>query len=384
MKKTSIILLIIVALLISGCSDNAGAILYEIENEKKIEDGSLSNSLSIASMEGDGTYLYIAAGEVYRRDYAGAEEWEKTTHPGPRSTYAGKIAVFSGTLIVINTTEDSDSRMFASETNGDSWSVDTGVTLTGKTNTSETPKNLISTEGRVFILTEIQDSAEKETGFESVPQHRLYEVTAAGVDDIALTDITDSLTAPEAYNRINPIVDIAIDGSNELWAITAAGLFTTAASAGTDLPSGSSNQFKTGIHYSQIDGNLYIASHNDSYGYVYRLNTGVWEKVNDSGLKFPTDFADITVYDETDPKNAMTLGCSSGYYEMVETSSGSGVLGSIASPEETADDNYDKTDFSAATVYCVKSFLTGAEYETFGLTAIEGLWFNDHLSWELE
>lgn len=100
--------IITITVFILSCTESSNAIFYTLENETKVVDNSLNNTLTVVSLVRDGTNYYAAAGSIFYRAASGAADttWKPANLSGVTDTSGAKM--LCNKLVVFN------SRYFAS------------------------------------------------------------------------------------------------------------------------------------------------------------------------------------------------------------------------------------------------------------------------------
>ncbi len=127
MKKSGILKIFLITLMISAnaliiisCNQSDIGIFYGIENEEKIVDRSLPNSLTIGAMDKLGSTLYIAAGKVYKKASGTNNEWAKCSTPSGYDLCTS-LTVFGGNIYAVWFNKDSANTAFLRSADGNSW-----------------------------------------------------------------------------------------------------------------------------------------------------------------------------------------------------------------------------------------------------------------------
>ena len=365
------VLTLILLFLVSGCYESGLGIFYSLEIERKLEDYSLENNLTIGAMAKAGSNYYVAASTVYRRGDT-ETNWEAISPPDGFNL-STSLAELNGSIYACYyNAAGTEFALF--KLSGDTW---TEVTDTDVANAAKVQKIDDGSGNEYLIVSNRVSSTEYSYWYSSDGSNFL----------------TTGLT-----NQSSPVVDVSYDTANNIHYIA----IEDDVYFDNDGPADPPQSFTatTAIDTTGVGGLYFVpaASINLAAATLFAsTKEGKVFYTTDNGVTW-TEMDGTSSYDLTDMVLATTSGTEevllvgtqgNGYMEaVVESGDGAGDLEwkIIDRNSLSTDQNYLNTELSKAPV--LGFYYDSGKDFVFALTAGNGLWRNSqetsYRTWNIE
>ena len=362
MKKSGILKIFLITLMISAnaliiisCNQSDIGIFYGIENEEKIVDRSLSNSLTIGAMDKLGSTLFIAAGKVYKKASGTNNEWAKCSTPSGYDLCTSLTVFEDTTIFAVWFNKDSAETAFLKSLDGNSWTSVSG-TFSGDFSLVKSA-HAASNDGVIVVST----------------------VTGSNTGNFYTSTDGTTFNPINGVNALGGHFDIDYDNSN-YWFLTKENIYEENNNDLTTLPAASQGKVDDDEYFNFIyaydENHVYATRSLGEFGYY---NGTTW---NNSVENLSINANDMIVFEVNSTPTFFAGTDRYGYYEPTTPGLSIEDLDRPESDSITCDyQTYNASDLRySAVLGFYKDDLTGngdtSDDELYALTYGEGLWKN--------
>ena len=360
---------LVLLFLVSGCYESGLGIFYSLEIERKLEDYSLENNLTIGAMAKAGSNYYVAASTVYRRGDT-ETNWEAISPPDGFNLSTSLAELDGSIYACYYNTAGTEYALF--KLSGDTW---TKVTDADVANAAKVVAVDIDNDGTndYLIVSNRVSSTEYSYWYSAFADPTNFATTNLPPYSSPITDVASD------GNIVVALQDVVYRDNGGIptsfTATTAA--ITTTGVGGLFVPAASGILAATTLFASTKEGKVF-----------YTTDSGVtWTEMDGTSSY---DLTDMVLATTSGTEEVLLVGTQgNGYMEaVVESGDGAGDLEwkIIDRNSLSTDQNYLNTELSKAPV--LGFYYDSGKDFVFALTAGNGLWRNSqetsYRTWNIE